>query len=78
MKTSRLGTLALVAGLALAAAPALADPAPPDRGDRIERRLDRRGDRSEDRLDRRGDRIDQRLDRRGDRIDRRTDRRHGG
>ncbi len=36
----------------------------PDRGDRIERRLDRRGDRIDRRLDRRGKRINQRLERR--------------
>lgn len=55
----------------------------PDRGDRIERRLDRQGDsvdRHMDRAARRAgeagrDRVSRRLDRQGDRIDRRMDRR---
>ena len=42
---------------------------PPDRGDRIEDRLDHRGDRIEDRMDRKGDRINDRLDRRSDRAE---------
>jgi hypothetical protein len=55
----------------------------PDRGDRVERRLDRRGDVVDRRLDRAArrahdadrDRLARGLDRRGDGIDRRMDRR---
>ena len=51
-----------------------------DRGDRIERRLDRSGDMAERRLDRAARRardINRRLDRKGRQIDRRRDRRQG-
>ena len=54
---------ALLLPLLLAATPALATDTP-DRGDRIEHRLDRKGDRIDDRLDRRGERIDRSWDRR--------------
>ena len=44
-----------------------------DKGDKVERHLDRKGDRIERHLDRKGDRIDNRLDRKGDRIENRFD-----
>ena len=40
-----------------------------DRGDRVDRRMDRHGERVDHRLDQRGDRIDQRLDRLSTRAD---------
>ena len=60
--------------LVVLAAPVLAQSAP-DRGDRVNERLDQRGERINERLDARGDRIENRLDDRGDRIDGRLDQR---
>ena len=77
--------LALLAGPVLAQPTADAEPGieRPDRGDRVERRLDRQGDAVDHRLDRASrraaandrERAARRLDRRGDVVDRHLDRR---
>ena len=79
MKTSNLSVMAL-AGFLLVAAPAVAGPA--QRGDRIERHLDRKGDRINRHLDRASAHAAanghpaaaRHLDRKGNRIDRHLDR----
>jgi hypothetical protein len=89
----RKGSLIAACTLAIAvlSGPVLAQDAPsdeaavqrPDRGDRIERRLDRRGDVVDRKLDRKARRADangherraHHLERKGDRVDRKLDRR---
>ena len=69
------GTLTAVSGYAQEAEPVDATGDPPDRGDRIERRLDRRGDGINRRLDAQGERLDHRYDVRGDNLEERYDKR---